>query len=424
MPDKSKFKYKMWVDPVAPSNDFPDKYKFHCIKSIDELKQALSVESKTMGFDTETTGLNHEDIFMVGYSFCLDGINAYYVPVKHENFGLGEEAIKLIYEKMCNTQIVYMFNMRYDDRVMEYHGFKEMIDNIDAQIPIEDRQKYYNMLLDKQFLYYDMSKVNILDVQAMVFLVDTGNKFPSLKKSEEYFLGWRGASFEETVNSSEAAKEKIASNPEEMVEEKKSTKKKKDVVVSFYHLTPDEAYFYAATDALGTLLLGLKLMPFLKAAKKSGELDTACLHPLMRFENELTLIDVDRLKGYSEDLSKQIEEIQQRCYTIAGEEFNLGSPVDNNRVLTKLNIHTGVTTSRGMSTSKAAIKQFLQSLDKNDPARQLLQDLVNYASLTKQRSSYVDNTIEMCKSKIHPNRLRFSYKNCEVPSGRFAAGRR
>lgn len=398
MPEgKAKFNYKSWIDPVPESKDFPEKYNFHLVESIEELKNVLSAKTATMGFDTETTGLNHEDIFMVGYSFCMNGKDAYYVPVKHEKGGLGDEAIDIIYDKMCNTPIVFMFNMRYDVRVMEWHTFKESIEKIDsANISEEQKLLLKEQLLKRQVMSkYDMTKVNTIDVQAIIFDIDTNNKYPALKKSEKYFLGWAGDTFEQTLNGAE----------------------------NFYYLDPKDAYFYAATDALGTQLLGLKLIPFLKQAKKSGELDVKCLMPLSRFECELTRIDVDKLKNYSVDLTEQIEACQHRCWETAGEEFNLGSPVDNNRVLTKLNIHTGVTTTRGMSTSKAAIEGCLQTLSKDDPARQLLKDLVDYASLSKQRSSYVDNVIEMCKAaKNHPNRLRFSYKNTEVPSGRFAAG--
>ena len=418
MPEgKSKFNYKMWVDPVKKDEGYPDKYKFHLVNDLFTLNELLSKPCNVMGFDTETTGLDHENIFMVGYSFCSDGINSYYVPVKHFTGGLGEPAIKMIYEKLTKVPVVFMFNMRYDVRVLEFHGFKEAMEAIDnSEYDAETKQKLKNRVLEKQYMNYDMSKVNIIDVQAMVFLVDTNKKYPSLKGSEEYFLGWKGDTFEETV---------MNAQNENAVTFKKDRKtgEKKIANLNFYYLTPEEAYKYAATDALGTLLLGLKLMPFLKQAKKSGELDVKCLQPLTRFENEMTVIDTEKLKAYSENLSEQIEGCQRRCWDMAGEEFNLGSPVDNNRVLTNLNIHTGVTTSRGMSTSKEAIQQCLSTLSKDDPARQLLKDLVDYASLSKQRSSYVDNVIEMCdNSKNHPNRLRFAYKNTEVPSGRFAAG--
>ena len=396
---KAKLEYKLWLPKAPESNDFPSKFNFYLVKSIEELEQVLnSGECTALGFDTETTGLNHEDIFMVGYSFCMNGRDAYYVPVKHESWGLGDKAIDLIYEKMCRTPIVYMFNMRYDTRVMEWHGFKEAMDKIDASdITEENKIAIKAEILKNQVMSkYDMNKVNTLDVQAMIFDMDTGNKYPALKKSEEYFLGWRGDSFEETLGDKG----------------------------NFYYLTPEEAYFYAATDALGTYLIGEKIKPlFLKQTKQSGQLDVKCLQPLSRFECEMTKIDVDRLKEYSANLSQQIQGCQQRCWKTADREFNLGSPKDNNEVLTKLNIHTGVTTSRGMSTSKSAIQECLKTLAKDDPARQFLKDIVDYASLTKQKSSYVDNTIEMCKAaKNHPNRLRFSYRNTEVPSGRFAAG--
>lgn len=399
MPEgKGKFNYTPWVKAVPKSEDFPEKYRFHLIEDLDELRNVLSSNDSMMGFDTETTGLNHEEIFVVGYSFCMNSVDAYYVPVNHKTFGLGDEALDLIYDKMCRTPIVFMFNMRYDVRVMEWHGFKALMDRIDNS-GFDEKKKIEakKQLLARQLTSkYDMSNVNTIDVQAIIFDIDTGVKYPSLKKSETYYLGWTGDSFEDTVGD--------AGN--------------------FYELTPEKAYFYAATDALGTLLLGKKLMPFLKQAKKSGELDVKCLQPLVRFENELTEIDTEKLKTYSDYLTEKIRGCQERCWTMnGGKEFNLGSPVDNNKVLTKLNIHTGVTTTRGMSTSKAAIKKCLESLSKDDPARQLLEDLVNYASYTKQKSSYVDNVIELCKqAKNHPNRIRFSYKTTEVPSGRFAAG--
>lgn len=443
--------YVRWVKKAEPSDLFPYAYNLKCIKSIEELKEVLSTPRNYMGFDTETTGLNAEEIDIVGYSFCLDGKTAYYVPVWHFNGGLGEEALDLIYEKMCNTKQVAMFNMRYDVRVMEYHGytklFKEILELPESQLQeelnnyIEQYKKYnlehpddyqicpYNTVEDvrekhkldlsnKPFIKYDMTKVNTYDVQAVVYLVDTNIKYPSLKGSEEYYLGWRGASFEETV--------KNAENPN-AVTIKKDNKTGLEVIkdMNFFYLTPDEAYEYAAVDALGTYLLGVKLYPYYKEAKTSGYLDIACLMPLTRFENELTLIDVNRLNEYSKQLQSKIDEVQNRCWTANnGEPFNLGSNKETSEVLTKLHINTGVRTKNGnWSTSKDSIKACLDKLKDGDPAKQFLTDLTNYGTYMKQKSSYIDNIIEMAQSnKHHKNRIRFSYKTTEVPSGRLAAG--
>lgn len=437
---RTSLDFKPWVSKAEPSDLFPFAYNLKCIKSIEELKQVLSFETDYMGFDTETTGLNQEEIDLVGYSFCLDGKTAYYVPVWHFNFGLGEESLDLIYEKMCKTKTVAMFNMRFDVRVMEYHGFTtlykeieekdytEELENIrqtllskNQQCPFnttEDLREYKKLsLARKPYIKYDMARVNVYDVQAAVFLVDTSVKYPSLKASEEWYLGWRGDSFEETVKKAEN---------ENAVTMKKDLKTGQQVIkdLNFFYLTPDEAYEYAAIDALGTYLLGIKVKPYYDEAKTSGLLDVQCLQPLERFENELTLIDTDRLKKYSANLDNRISEIQHRCWETAGTEFNLGSNKETNTVLKSLNIHTGVITKNGsMSTSKESIKACLDRLPPGDNARQFLQDITDYGTCTKQKSSYIDNIIEMAESnKFHKNRLRFSYKTTEVPSGRLAAG--
>lgn len=435
--------YQRWVPKAAPDMNYPFAYETKCIKSIEELKQVLSIPTDYMSFDTETTGLSPEENFIVGYSLCLDGKVAYYVPVNHYTFQLGEEALDLIYDKMCNTKTVAMFNMRFDVRMMEYHNYLQMYDKImrmtsdelSAELiklqskyeklgkkcnlvnPEDVRELFKKNLSYLPFIKYDMSKVNVYDVQAVVYLADTNVKYPSLKESEEWYLGWRGDSFEETVK--KAADERAITLTKD-----KTTGLEKIKDMNFYYLTPEEAYNYAAIDALGTYLLGIKCKPFFDEARISGVLDVQCLQPLERFENELTLIDTERLKNYGNKLDKKIKEVQERCWSTAGETFNLGSNKETNAILKKLNIHTGVTTKNGsMSTSKEAIQQCLTRLPEGDPARQFLTDLTNYGTYTKQKSSYIDNIIAMAENNTyHKNRLRFSYKTCEVPSGRLAAG--
>lgn len=106
----------------------------------------------------------------------------------------------------------------------------------------EQKQKLLKFLNSKYFIKYDMSKVHILDVQAIVYLVDTNIKYPSLKSSEEWYLRMERRYFWRNFT---------------------------DGAENFYYLTPEEAYRYAATDALGTLLLGFKLLNYYKEARDS-----------------------------------------------------------------------------------------------------------------------------------------------------------
>ena len=385
---------KYWVHKALPSDLYPNAYNLALIESMDELKKILSVPTQFISFDTETNGLNPERSEIVGYSFCMNGKDAYYVAVNHKvgQSNLGDGALDLIYNKLVsvsNGEVnkdmlhgVLMYNMRFDCRMMEWYGY------VSSTLSYKER-------LEKIFFNYDMSKVSVIDVQMLVYLADTHKKYSSLKWCEEWFLGWRGASFEDTLGAAE----------------------------NFEYLDPRECYTYAATDALGTYLVFPKVYPFLEEAKTSGQLDIKSLFPLMRYEQETILIDVDRLKLYSDQTQKEIEEVQNRVWAVAGYPFNIGSPKEKSQVMDRLGISTGNKTARGeWKSGKRDVAKVLDEMDKSDPNYQFLKDLVDYASLVKQKSSYMDNIIEMCDNEFHPNRLRFSYKTTEVPSGRLAAG--
>ena len=436
-----KQQYQRWILPAQPSPLYPLAYNFVLVNSIDELKTILKTPFTEISFDTETTGLDLDEAFLVGYSFCFDGRTAYYVPVDHAEYevlseitkeeyitlkeqgqtnikefekkyyiinqvikpGLGSEAVFLFYKRILLCKNVFMFNARFDIKVFEKYGF------VQNNVPYETR---YEMLNDG----IDMSKVNFLDVQVLVFLADTNVPYPSLKKSEEYFLGWRGASFEETLGD----------------------------VENFYYLKPEEAYVYAATDALGTLLLAKELMPVYYESYEhtryqntfnndvpyvSSYLDNKFLYPLMIMEEELVNIDVDKLKSYSEYYQNEIDRVEDEAFSICGQAFNMGSPKQKSEMFKLLGITTynpdgsvAVNKRGELKSDKTSINNTLSKYSLTDNQRKFMQDILDYASLSKQKGTYTDNFIEMCSKSHYGNRLRFSYKTMVVPSGRLAAG--
>lgn len=436
-----KQQYQRWILPAQPSPLYPLAYNFVLVNSIDELKTILKTPFTEISFDTETTGLDLDEAFLVGYSFCFDGRTAYYVPVDHAEYevlseitkeeyislkeqgqtnikesekkyyiinqvikpGLGSEAVFLFYKRILLCKNVFMFNARFDIKVFEKYGF------VQNNVPYETR---YEMLNDG----IDMSKVNFLDVQVLVFLADTNVPYPSLKKSEEYFLGWRGASFEETLGD----------------------------VENFYYLKPEEAYIYAATDALGTFLLAKELMPIYYESYEhtryqntfnndvpyvSSYLDNKFLYPLMIMEEELVNIDVDKLKSYSEYYQNEIDRVEDEAFSICGQAFNMGSPKQKSEMFKLLGITTynpdgsvAVNKRGELKSDKTSINNTLSKYSLTDNQRKFMQDILDYASLSKQKGTYTDNFIEMCSKSHYGNRLRFSYKTMVVPSGRLAAG--
>ena len=58
--------YVCYIPKAKPSDLYPLAYNFKLISSMDELKEALSFSTFFMGCDTEATGLNPEECFIVG----------------------------------------------------------------------------------------------------------------------------------------------------------------------------------------------------------------------------------------------------------------------------------------------------------------------------------------------------------------------
>ena len=107
--------YERFIRPHEVSNDYPSKFNFVLLSTLDELREALKGLNNDIAIDTETTGLDLDVDFMVGYSFCYDGVNAYYVPVNHATY----------YEEILTE----LTKEEYDTKVAELN---EAMDNSDV----------------------------------------------------------------------------------------------------------------------------------------------------------------------------------------------------------------------------------------------------------------------------------------------------
>ena len=75
-----------------------------------------------------------------------------------------------------------------------------------------------------------------------------------------------------------------------------------------------------------------------------------------------------------------------------------------------------------LKADKKHLQAAIEAEGTTDAQKTFMQNLLDYATLNKQKGTYVDNFIEMCRKSHYGNRLRFSYKTMVVPSGRLAAG--
>ena len=122
---KETVKYTHFIPPAKPIPDFRKNYQSVLVRSLDQLKEILSVKPKFIAFDTETTGLDPTKGKIVGFSFMMEGKVSYYIPVSHYgiDYNLGVEALELIYQAMLEAEKTFLFNVRFDFRYMEFAGF-------------------------------------------------------------------------------------------------------------------------------------------------------------------------------------------------------------------------------------------------------------------------------------------------------------
>lgn len=380
--EKDKANYVPWVGAVPKIENWYKNFNFVLVESMEDLEKIFDGKKDYyMAFDTETTGLDFEEIDLVGYSFCLDGKIAYYVPVYHFQYSgnLGEESVKFIYDRMCEAKKVFMYNMRYDARIMEYYGYKDNKEELDK----------------KRWLYakFDMSKVSYYDVSVPVWIADTNIKYPSLKWASLHYLGIEQLHFDEVIEDAG----------------------------SFFYLNPSDnqdTVFYAAADALCTFLLATNTVRYFQEGGWSAKFDNMMLYPLIHYENEKIWIDGSVLKEYYKIATDRVDKLERDVYNMIGNQINLNSPIQVSQAFERLGIDTGQRTDSGaMAVGIKVLADLPKEYVDNYPA---LRSYIEYKKTAKLISSYIKPFLKEYERRGY---CRFAYKTTEVPTGRLACGK-
>lgn len=380
--EKDKANYVPWVGAVPKIENWYKNFNFVLVESMEDLEKIFDGKKDFyMAFDTETTGLDFEEIDLVGYSFCLDGKTAYYVPVYHFQYSgnLGDESVKFIYDRMCEAKKVFMYNMRYDARIMEYYGYKDNKEELDK----------------KRWLYakFDMSKVSYYDVSVPVWIADTNIKYPSLKWASLHYLGIEQLHFDEVIEDAG----------------------------SFFYLNPSDnqdTVFYAAADALCTFLLATNTVRYFQEGGWSAKFDNMMLYPLLHYENEKIWIEGSVLKEYYKIATDRVDKLERDVYNMIGNQINLNSPIQVSQAFERLGIDTGQRTDSGaMAVGIKVLADLPKEYVDNYPA---LRSYIEYKKTAKLISSYIKPFLKEYERRGY---CRFAYKTTEVPTGRLACGK-
>jgi DNA polymerase-1 len=329
--------------------------------AIADLVQKLLVQ-KEICFDTETTGIDANDVELVGMSFSWQKGEAYYVPCPAD-----QEATKKIlgaFSHVFDQESITWIgqNLKYDLLVLRWYGVElkgNIFDTMLAHYVIEPEGKRGMDILSAQYLGYEPVHI-------------------------EELIGKKGKG-QGTMRDVEL--EKI-----------------KD---------------YAAEDADITLQLQHCFLPLLKkkeVEKVFYEVENPLVKVLTSMEYEGIKVDMDFLREYSRQLEREAKEAEERVYAQAGGlRFNLASPKQLGEVLfEKMQLDP--------KAKKTKTGQYATGEDvllKLAARHQIVDDILAFRELTKLKSTYVDALPLMVNRKT--GRVHTSYAQAVAVTGRLSS---
>jgi DNA polymerase I len=180
----------------------------------------------------------------------------------------------------------------------------------------------------------------------------------------------------------------------------------------------DTVTAYACEDADVTQQLREVFEPMLKEYKLSklfDEMETPLIYVLADMESHGVKLDTEALEDYSLKLQKDIELIEEEIYKLAGTKFNIGSPKQLGEILfdkLKITEKAKKTKTKQYSTSEDVLSKLV---DKHE----IVSKILDYRSLTKLKSTYVDVFPKLISEKT--GRLHASFNQTVAATGRLSS---
>ncbi|EGQ7812530.1 DNA polymerase I [Vibrio parahaemolyticus] len=329
---------------------------------LEKLKAA-----ELFAFDTETDSLDYMVANLVGLSFAIDEGIAAYVPVAHDYLDAPEqldrdwvlEQLKPILEDDAQAKVGQ--NLKYDASVLARYG-------------IEMKGIKYDTML-ASYVYNSVGGKHDMDSLALRFLQHSCISF-----------------------------EQIAGKGKNQL--------------TFNQIELEQASPYAAEDADVTLRLHNRLFANIEQDEKLKsvyeEIEMPLVPVLSCIERTGVLIDDMKLSAQSVEIAARLEELEQKAYEIAEQEFNMNSPKQLQAILfEKMGLPVVKKTPSGTPSTN---EEVLQELALDYPLPKLI---LEYRGLAKLKSTYTDKLPKM----INPStgRVHTSYHQAVTATGRLSS---
>jgi len=328
---------------------------------LDQLKQTDSFV-----FDTETTSLDYMQAKVVGVSFAVEAGKAAYVPFAHDY----EDAP----EQLSEEQVL--------------GALKPLLEDADKG-KIGQNLKYdKHVLMNHDIVLQGISDDSMLES----YVVDSTSRHDMDTLALKY-LSHSTIHFEDVAG--KGAKQ-----------------------ITFDKVELDKAGPYAAEDADITLqlheVLHAKLASEESLMKVYREIELPLVDVLQRMEHTGVKVDVDMLNKQSDELDKSIKRIEKEAYALAGEEFNLSSPKQIQKILFEdMELPVIRKTPKGQpSTAEDVLQELAEDYE-------LPKLLLESRSLSKLKSTYTDKLPKMVQPTT--GRVHTSYHQAVAATGRLSS---
>ena len=282
--------------------------------------------------DTETTSTTAIDAELVGLSFSVKEHEAFYVPIPSDKVEAQKivDIFKPLYEDEHILKIGQ--NLKYDLEVLRNYG-------------VELRGKMWDTMIAHYLIQPELH--HNMDYMAEVYL-----HYQTIHIDE--LIGPKG----------------------------KSQRSMRD-------LSPTEVYEYACEDADITLQLKDKLEPELKRLECEDlfyNIEMPLMPVLAEMEMNGVCLDTESLAETSKQFTARMNEIEQRIYELAGEQFNIASPKQVGEILfDKLKIvEKAKKTKTGQYVTSEEVLQQLKN------KHEIVADILEHRGLKKLIGTYID----------------------------------
>ena len=322
------------------------------------------IAHKEICIDTETTGIDANNVQLVGLSFSNTTHTGYYLPVAND--GDGPDGAKHILEKLKPL---------FDDETITWIGQNLKYDFLVL--------KWYGIIL----------KGKTFDTMLAHYVIEPEGR-RSMDILSEQFLGYAPVSIENLIG-------KKGKNQGTM----------RDVPL-------DQITEYAAEDADITFQLKECFEPLLtkrEVKRVFEEVENPLMQVLVDMEFEGVKVDEQFLNEYSKVLEADIKISEERVFEQAGVRFNLASPKQLGEVLfdiLKIDPKAKKTKTGQYATGEDVLAKLAAK-------HKIVDDILNFRELSKLKSTYVDALPAIVNPKT--GRIHTSYAQAVAVTGRLSS---